>query len=257
MSKQPKKNKPPPMANEAELEKKRFKEPLSLADVVELTIAALEHERQDAMFEAENSDLMPDPDIKLTDLRPIPQLTEAEKEAALNERMAATYFWPEIVNVPGATVEAKAKHLAARKADFPAHMWRKLLLDLVVDITPLDKPVPNTLVALLQDALGLPENHDVGGWPLTAKSDDNRGNPDREARECASLIDCKHIEALLTHKDKTIRSEAAPMALNELQRQVKAKLRRAPATKTLREWRENFDYWNLEQYRHQFRGRGK
>ena len=82
--------------------------------------------------------------------------------------MASTFFWPEITSVPGATVEEKAAHLAARKADFSSHVWRKLLLDLVVDITPLDKPVPDTLIALLRDALGLPENHDVGGWVLTA-----------------------------------------------------------------------------------------
>jgi hypothetical protein len=59
-------------------------------------------------------------------------------------------------------------HLAARKAQIPSNVWRKLLLDLVVDIAPLDRPAPNTLIALLRDALGLPENHDVGGWPLTA-----------------------------------------------------------------------------------------
>src|SRR4029077_15406906 len=128
----------------------------------------LEQERQDAMFEAENSDLMPDPDIKLPDLRALPQLTKADMEAILHERMAATYFWPEVINVPGATVEEKAKHLAARKAQIPPHVLHMLLLDLVQDITPLDKPVPRTLIALLRDALDLPENHDVGGWPLTA-----------------------------------------------------------------------------------------
>jgi hypothetical protein len=227
-------------------ERLKKNEPLSLADVVPLKKAELEQDFYDAMFEAENSDLMPDPDIKLTYPIALPKLTEAEKESILNERMAATYFWSEIINVPGATVEEKAVLLAPHKADLPAHVWRKLLLDLVQDITPLDKPVPNTLIALLRDALGLPEDHDVGGWPLTAGMDDDRGRPDREARECASRIDCEHIEKQLTHKDKTIRDNAKLMQLNALRREVEKKLGRTPPDKkTLRDWRKSFDYWGI------------
>jgi hypothetical protein len=220
---------------------KRFKknEPLTLDDVVELKKAELKQDFYDAMFEAENSDLYPD--IKLTYPIALPQLTEAEKKAALKERMASTYFWSEVINVPGATVEEKAAHIAARKAQIRPHVLHKLLLDLVVDITPLDKPVPRTLIALLRDALGLPENHDVGGWPLTAGMRDDRGAPDHEARECASLIDRTYIEKQLTQKPPLL--HASPMPLNELRRKVKEELRRTPDKKTLREWRKSFDYW--------------
>jgi len=228
---------------------------LSLTDVVELKTIAIEWGRQEIMFEAENADLMPDYKIKRTKKK---TPTKAEMEAIF-ERAPATQFWGEIIHVPGITVEEKAVALKARGGKLPPNLWRKLLLDLVVDTTPLDKPVPNTLIALLRDELKLPTNHDVGGWPLIAGMRPDSGGSDHEARECASLIDCKHIDALLTHKDKIKRSEAAPMPLNELQRQVKAKLRRAPATKTLREWRENLDYWNLTQQHRQaqFRGGGK
>jgi hypothetical protein len=214
--------------------------PLTLADVVELKKAALEQERQDAMFEAQNWDLMPDPEIKPAKLGVRP-LIEAEKEALLNERMAAMYFWPEVINVPGATVEEKAVHLAARKAQILPHVWRKLLLDLVVDITPLDMPVPNTLIALLRDALELPENTEVGGWVLTAGMRNDRGAPDHEARECASLIDRNYLDKQLTHKPPLL--HASPMPLNELRRKVREELGRTPDKKSLREWRKSSDYW--------------
>jgi hypothetical protein len=227
-------------------ERLKKNEPLSLADVVRLKKAALEWERQHAMREAENWDLMPDLDIKLPDLRALPQLTEAEMEAIRHRRGSATQFWAEIIHAPGITVEEKAKHLAAHKGKFPAHVWRKLLLDLVVDITPLDKPVPKTLIALLQDALGLPENHVVCGWPLIAGMSDDRGKPDHEARECASRIDCEYIDALLTHSDATTRRNAMPMPLNVLRREVEKKLGRTPDKKTLRDWRKRHDYWGIE-----------
>jgi hypothetical protein len=230
---------------------------LSLEDVVELKNISIEWERQDLMFMAEREDLMPDRVIKLTG----PESTYRGGEGSSLERArrASTYFWPEVFSVPGATVEEKAVHLAPHKSQLPSNVWRKLLLDLVVDITPLDKPVPNTLIALLRDELGLPKNHDVGGWPLTARMRRDSGGSDHEARECASLIDCNHIDALLTHKDETTRLNAVPMPLNMLQREVKAKLGRAPATKTLREWRENLDYWDLTQEHRQAQlgGRGK
>jgi hypothetical protein len=223
MSKQPKKNKP-----------------LTLAEVVELKKAEIEKNRQDAMFEAANGHLLDEMydaeyghliDFKLKRARP---LSEAEKESALEMRMPATYFWSEVIGVPGATVEEKAVYLATRKAQVPSQVWRKLLLDLVVDITPLDRPVPNTLIALLQDALGLPENHNVGGWPLSAAMNDDRGKPDHEARECASLIDRTYIEAHLTD-----------MPLRELQRRVKDKLGRTPDRTSLREWRKMRAYWGI------------
>jgi hypothetical protein len=228
---------------------------LSLADVLELKKAAIEQERLDAMFEAER-DYDFTPDFKWPEIRP---LTEAEKEAARNKRerlrMAATFFWPQVIGSFGGTVEEKAVQLAAQKEQIPPNVWRKLLLDLVVDITPLDKPVPATLIALLRDALGLPENHKVGGWPLTAGMSDDRGKPDHEARECASLID----HALLTHSDVITRRNAKPMPLNMLRRKVEAKLGRAPAPKTLREWRQNLDYWHLtpDHRQAQFGGRRK
>lgn len=228
---------------------------LPLEDVVELKKIAIEWERQETMYEAETHDTVEVPDIK-----PTRSLTGAEMEAIFNERAPATQFWGEIIHVPGITVEEKAAALKARRRrKLPSNVWRKLLLDLVVDITPLDKPVPNTLIALLRDELRLPKYHDVGGWPLTAGMRRDSGGSNHEARHHASLIDCKYIDALLTHKDKTIRSDAKPMALNELQRKVKAKLGRAPATKTLREWRENLDYWNLtESHRQaQLRAGGK
>ena len=49
-------------------ERLKKNEPLTLDDVVELKKAELEQDRQDAMFEAENWDLMPDPVIKLSKL---------------------------------------------------------------------------------------------------------------------------------------------------------------------------------------------
>jgi hypothetical protein len=221
---------------------------LSLEDVVELKRISIEWERQDAMSWAENCDLMPDIKIKRTKKK-APPLTKAEMETIFDERAPATQFWSEIIHVPGITVEEKAAALKARRdRKLPSNVWRKLLLDLVVDITPLDKPVPNTLIALLRDELGLPKNHDVGGWPLTAGMRPDSGGSNHEARECASLIDRKHIDALLTHKDKTTRLNAVPMPLNMLLREVKAKLGHAPVTKTLREWRENLDYWGLTQH---------
>jgi hypothetical protein len=85
------------------------------------------------------------------------------------------------------------------------------------------------------------------------------GGSDHEARECASLIDCQHIDSLLTHKDETTRRNAVPMPLNVLRREVKAKLGREPDKKTLREWRQNLDYWHLTKHHRQvqFGGRGK
>jgi hypothetical protein len=238
---------------------------LSLADVVEMKNIAFEWERQDAIGEAEN-------DFGYTVRWPLmaapipavgPVLTEADRKALIKEMIldspGATGGWDEVISVPGATTEEKAVHLAARKAQIPSHVWPKLLLDLVVDLIPPLEPLPKTLIALLQDELGLPKNHEVGFWPTTAGMRDDRGGRDHEARNCASDIDLNHLDPLLTHKDKTIRSDAKPMPLNELQRKVKAKLGRAPDRKTLREWRENLDYWNLTQ-RHrqaQLRAAGK
>ncbi len=199
------------------------------------------------MFWAQNSELMPDFKIKRTEKK-APSPKRAEMESIFRERAPATQFWGEIIHVPGITVEEKAAALKAQRGrKLPQNVWRKLLLDLVVDITPRDKPVPETLIALLRDELELPKNHDVGGWPLTAGMRRDSGGSDHGARECASLIDCKYIDAMLTHKDETTRLKAVPMPLNELRRKVKAKLGRAPATKTLREWRQNLDYWDLTQ----------
>ncbi|MBR1296659.1 hypothetical protein [Bradyrhizobium sp. AUGA SZCCT0042] len=224
---------------------------LSLEDVVKLKKAALEQERQDAMFEAENLDLMPDPDIKLTYPRASTKLTEAEKESILNERLAATYFWPEIIHVPGATVEEKAAYITAHKAQIRPRLLPKLLLDLVVDITPLDKPPPKMLIALLREALGLPKKHEVGGWVFATGMRNDQGRRDHEGRKCASNIDLNYLDPLLTHKDKATRSEAVPMPLNELKRRVDAKLGRKIDRKSLREWRQDLDYWNLTQLHRQ------
>jgi hypothetical protein len=162
-------------------------------------------------------------------------LTEAEN-ALVRERGSATQFWSEVINVRYGTVEEMATQLAALKvrlgSKLPSNFFRKLLLDLVVDITPLDKPVPKTLIALLRDELGLPKNHRVGGWPLIAGTHDGRGKPDHEARECASLIDLDYIETHGTY-----------MQLRTLVREVTAKLGRAPDRKSVRRWRARDDYW--------------
>ncbi|MGX1348223.1 hypothetical protein AB7M49_001799 [Bradyrhizobium elkanii] len=164
--------------------------------------------------------------------RAIP-LTEA---VLVNRRGSATQFWSEIINVRGVTVEEKARALAAVQAKperkMPSHVLRKLLLDLVVDITPLDEPVPETLIALLRDELGLPANHQVGGWPVTAGMHDDRGKPDHEARECASLVDLDYID-----------KHGKYMPLRTLVREVKAKLGREPDRKSVRNWRASSDYW--------------
>lgn len=162
-------------------------------------------------------------------------LTEAEK-ALVNERGSATQFWTEIIHVHGVTVEEKARALAALQAQpgrkLPSHVLRKLLLDLVVDTIPPDKPVPKTLIALLREELGLPANHMVGGWPLIAGIHDDRGKPDHEARECASLVDLDYIETHGTY-----------MPLRTLVRELKAKLGRLPDRKSVRKWRASDDYW--------------
>ena len=152
--------------------------------------------------------------------------------ALFRQRGSATQFWFEVVNVRGGTVEEKAVALKAQR-ELPRHVLRKLLLDLVVDITPLDKPVPTTLITLLQDELGLPKNHEVGSWPLFAGMHDDRGKPDHEARTCAALIDLDYIETTGTH-----------MPLRMLVRKVKDKLGRAPDRKSLRSWRALSAYWD-------------
>lgn len=157
-------------------------------------------------------------------------------EEIARTRRSATWCWGEVINVPGSTVEEKAAELAALKArrrhKLPSHVWRRLLLDLVVDLTPLDKPVPEKLIALLRDELDLPANHEVGDWPLKAGMHDDRGKPDHEARECAALIDLEYIEVHATH-----------MPLRMLVRKLKVKLGRAPDRKSLRTWRARSDYW--------------
>jgi hypothetical protein len=164
-----------------------------------------------------------------------PPLTEA-KTALWRQRRWTTQYWSEVVSVRYGTVEEMAKQLAARKGragrKLPSHMLRKLLLDLVVELTPPDKPVPKTLIALLREELGLPANRQVGAWPMIAGTRDDRGKPDHEARECASLIDCDYIE---TH--------GKYMPLRTLVREVRAKLGRAPDRKSVRRWRASNDYW--------------
>jgi len=253
-------------SNKSDVGKRHIKtDGLSSTDVVELKNIAFEWERQHTMWEAENdfgytvrSPVMPAP---IPGVGPV--LKEADRETLIKEirlnSPGATAGWEEVISVPGATVEEKAAHLAARKAQIPSHVWPKLLLDLVRDLTPPLEPQPKTLISLRQDALGLPKNHKVGSWPMTAGMRGDRGGRDHEARNCASDIDLNHLDPLLTHKDKTIRSNAEPMPLHMLQRKVKAKLGRAPDRKTLREWRENLDYWNLTQHHLQalLRARGK
>ncbi|MET4180698.1 hypothetical protein ABIB94_002798 [Bradyrhizobium sp. JR7.2] len=208
---------------------------LSLADVVRLMDNQVECDRLDAMFEAENYDIFPDGYCK--------SRTAVQKLPLMEQRGSARSFWSEVVSARG-TVEEIAVQLAALK--LPSHVLNKLLLDMVVDLLPIDEELPKTFVDLLRGQLGLPQDHAWGSWPITAGMRDDRGKPAHELRNMASLIDCKYLLARLTHPDPTTRARAEPMPLNMLQREVATQSGgRAPATKSLREWRQNYDYWNL------------
>ena len=112
------------------------------------------------------------------------------------------------------------------------HVLRKMTLDLVCASFPENHPPPDAIVELLRRALDLPKDHEIGGWPLTAGTRDDRGGVDHEMWATAMQFD---------HEYRIEHDECMP--LRELARRVKERLGREPDRKSLRRWREQPDYW--------------
>jgi hypothetical protein len=147
------------------------------------------------------------------------------------------------IAAPRGTVEERTARLAdiyAEQRGKPLGQWRprrhvlrKLALDLMCANFPDGHPPPDALVTLMQRALDLPEKHVVGAWPLEAGTWDDRGDPDYEARVAAMELDLRYIED----------NAGKHMPLRELQRRLKGKLGREFDRKSLRQWRNEEEYW--------------
>jgi hypothetical protein len=183
---------------------------------------------------------------KVTKTRPKPAAAERdalEREIEHDWHTWVTQFWGSEVGGPRGTVEEQTAKLAAifgEQRGKPLGAWhpkrhvlRKLALDIMCANFPDGCPPSQALVTLMRRALDLPDDHDVGGWPMTAGTWDDRGDPDHEARSTAMELDWEYIEAHAGHH----------MPLRELQRSVKKNLGREPDRKSLRKWREQNAYW--------------
>ena len=115
------------------------------------------------------------------------------------------------------------------------HVLRKMTLDLVCEAFPPGHPPPDAILDLLRRALELPDDHEVGDWPLTAGLRDDRGGVDHEARDAAMLLDNAYrLKPEHDGKEMTARACA---------RLVEKELGRKCSHVSINRWRKEPGYW--------------
>jgi hypothetical protein len=90
-------------------------------------------------------------------------------------------FWPEVYNAARTgNIDAVAKQLLADQSRLKSYAFRVLALDLMCASFPKGQQPPDAVVKVMKAALGLPEDHQVGGWMVHPWRDgvaDGRGDP--------------------------------------------------------------------------------
>jgi hypothetical protein len=127
--------------------------------------------------------------------------------------------------------QRKKKHLSQWRP--PRHVLRRLVLDLICESLAKGNGPSPALITLMKLALDLPENHNVGSWPLTAGMRDDRGGADHDMRMAAWMID---MDWLKEHEGY--------MPLSELARRVEKEMKRPADRKALRQWRDKDQWWS-------------
>jgi hypothetical protein len=154
----------------------------------------------------------------------------SDEDIRQNWHRRVTQFWGEVYNPPPGT--DMAEQLLKDRDWLKPHVFRALALDFMCATFPEGSPPPDALVNVMKAALGLPEDHQPGGWmvhPWRNVSADGRGDPDREAQIACFFADIEYFK-----------QQKKWMSHKELAHRVSREMQRTISPWTVRAWRREY-----------------